>query len=252
MTYAQKIEQKRQRLLERAAKKREESNDAYNRGLEIGSRMVFGQPILVGHHSESRHRRDIERMHSLADKTCRLDNYADVLEMRASKIGTGGISSDDELALDKLQDKLKRLQEDHERMKLANKQLREGGIEAVTVATDDELEYFKRFPKSKIFEQFSLANNLQRIKHTKDRIAKLEKMAKIETVSNNYKCDQYEIKIEDNRVQFIFNGKPTPEIIAILKRAAFKWSPTRTAWVRQLTPNAIHAMNQLKTFLKAH
>ena len=246
MTYEQKIEQKKQRLLERAAKKRKESTDAYNRGCEIGSRMVFGQPILVGHHSESRHRRDIERMHLLADKTCKLDNYADAIEMRASKIGTGGISSDDEHALDKLQDKLKRLQENHERMKLANKQLKTGGIEAVTVATEDELSYFKRYNRSKIFEQFSLTNNLQRIKHTKDRIAKIEKMKKIETVSHNYKCDQYEIKIEDNRIQFIFAGKPASEIITMLKRAAFKWSPTRKAWVRQLTPNAMRSMEQLK------
>lgn len=44
-----------------------------------------------------------------------------------------------------------------------------------------------------------------------------------------------------DRVQLLFPGKPDPETIERLKRAAFRWSPTNKAWQRQLTPNGIAA-----------
>jgi len=40
---------------------------------------------------------------------------------------------------------------------------------------------------------------------------------------------------------FIFDGKPEAEKRALLKSHAFKWSPSRNAWVRQLTGNARYA-----------
>jgi len=42
------------------------SDAAWERGRRIGDGIPFGQPILVGHHSERRARRDQERMHSAA------------------------------------------------------------------------------------------------------------------------------------------------------------------------------------------
>lgn len=51
-----------------------------------------------------------------------------------------------------------------------------------------------------------------------------------------------------DRIQLFFNGKPVPEIITLLKKSAFKWSPTNGCWQRQLTNNAIYsAENILKT-----
>jgi len=51
------------------------------------------------------------------------------------------------------------------------------------------------------------------------------------------KKNNYTYKEADNRCQFIFDGKPDEETRRILKSNAFKWSPSRTAWVRQLTGN---------------
>ena len=56
--------------LERRARHREEwsgkaeqrSNQAYEKSITIGDRMEIGQPILVGHHSEKRHRRDMRKL----------------------------------------------------------------------------------------------------------------------------------------------------------------------------------------------
>lgn len=52
---------------------------------------------------------------------------------------------------------------------------------------------------------------------------------------------------EAMRLQLFFGGKPAPEIIALLKSHAFKWSPSNMAWQRQLTSNAIFSF---KTWIK--
>lgn len=52
---------------------------------------------------------------------------------------------------------------------------------------------------------------------------------------------------QENRIQLIFDGKLSADIISQLKRAAFKWSPRFGAWQRQLTRNATSAT---RAFLK--
>lgn len=46
------------------------SDAAYNASHEISKYIPFGQPILVGHHSEKRHRRDIEKINNYMGKSC--------------------------------------------------------------------------------------------------------------------------------------------------------------------------------------
>jgi hypothetical protein len=43
------------------------------------------------------------------------------------------------------------------------------------------------------------------------------------------------------RIQLLFDTKPSADIIQILKKAAFRWSPRESAWQRQNTNNGIHA-----------
>jgi hypothetical protein len=52
--------------------------------------------------------------------------------------------------------------------------------------------------------------------------------------------------IELNRLQLIFEGKPSDEVREILKSNGFKWSPKNTAWQRQLTQNALYTFNRIK------
>lgn len=49
---------------------------------------------------------------------------------------------------------------------------------------------------------------------------------------------------QEDRIQLIFDEKPSPDIISQLKKAAFKWSPRFGAWQRQMTGNAIFALKQ--------
>ena len=56
-------------------------------------------------------------------------------------------------------------------------------------------------------------------------------------------CRVVENTAED-RLQIFFDEKPSAEIIAVLKRNAFKWAPSKGAWQRQFTSNAVWAFNR--------
>jgi hypothetical protein len=56
------------RLTERAATLQASGEAGWAAAREFASRIPFGQPILVGHHSEGRHRRDLARIDRMEDK----------------------------------------------------------------------------------------------------------------------------------------------------------------------------------------
>jgi len=69
LSFAEKVEREQEKaaaradyMAEKEAKNEKESTDRYNAAKEISSYIPFGQPILVGHHSEGRHRRDLQRI----------------------------------------------------------------------------------------------------------------------------------------------------------------------------------------------
>jgi hypothetical protein len=65
-----------------------------------------------------------------------------------------------------------------------------------------------------------------------------------ETVINGVRVVQ---NWQEDRLQLFFDGKPESDMIAKLKKNAFKWSPSRGCWQRQNTNNAIRAMHLTKT-----
>lgn len=46
----------------------------------------------------------------------------------------------------------------------------------------------------------------------------------------------------ENRLQIIFDEKPASDLITELKRHAFKWAPSKGAWQRQNTGNAVYTL----------
>ncbi len=71
------------RLEERAAGKQREADSRLGRARAIADNIPLGQPILVGHHSEKRHRRDIERIHTGFQKGFEAQAKAQSLASRA-------------------------------------------------------------------------------------------------------------------------------------------------------------------------
>ena len=72
------------RLQKRALKHLSKSKTHYGVYRKIADGIPFGQPILVGHHSEKRHRRDAERIYCNMRKHVDEQNYAEHLQERAA------------------------------------------------------------------------------------------------------------------------------------------------------------------------
>jgi hypothetical protein len=71
-----RLEDRREALENKAGRRAAESNARQERADQISERFWMGQPILVGHHSEGRARRDQERMHDNMRKAIDLDEQA--------------------------------------------------------------------------------------------------------------------------------------------------------------------------------
>ena len=276
-TYEQRQADKKARYEQYAENAKARSNEAYKRAdlSEDVSGIPMGQPILVGHHSEGRHRAMIKRAHAAMDKCVTEQKKAEYYAQKAANIGTGGISSDDPEAIAKLTEKLEELQQLQDFMKRANKIIRpaykagvrdpESGGWADYVKALRAIPHGEKYTDEAAanalvpdwgtrvgFAPFQLTNNNAKIKSTKARLAALEaKQGKKtrETIIGDI-CKVIENQ-EENRVQFIFEGKPSAEIRTIMKSRAFRWSPRNGAWQRQLTNAGIYAAERAIAELKA-
>lgn len=71
-TLVDRAEQRAERFEDYSEKRLAEANQASKNADEIAERFYGGQPILVGHHSEKRARKDQERIHNSMRKAVRL------------------------------------------------------------------------------------------------------------------------------------------------------------------------------------
>lgn len=150
-------------------------------------------------------------------------------------------------ALERLRAKLATLEGKHVKMVEVNKLLRKGDNLAVydlmgTAAGAILCE--KRGWWGNGYAPFELTNNRAEINRTKERIAEIEKRKATEAKDLIINGVRVLENTEAMRLQLFFEGKPPADIIALLKKQAFKWSPSSKAWQRQLTNNAIWAFNR--------
>lgn len=265
--YEEKLAARKARFEELATKNQGESARVYQRARGLSSVIPFGQPILVGHHSERGDRRYRARIHDTYGKAFALSDKAEHYERKAASVGTGGISSDDPDAIDKLRAELDGLKRSQDQMKAANKAIRSHATEAAQIGAlcqigftcEDAASLVKKdFPGRIGFPSYTLSNNSANMRRIAKRIEELEarwaQTDKIEEAEGfTYRED-----VEENRVMFCFPGKPDEKTRAILKSNGFKWSPTRGAWVRQLNGAGRYAgevvrkaLNELKSSQQA-
>lgn len=217
----------------------------------------FGQPILIGHHSEKGDRNFRAKIHSTMGRSVQEMKKAEYYENKASSVGGGGISSDDPTATDKLKSKLKTLQEAQERMKSANKIIKKMTDKDLCIKSLIDIGFSEKVAIQALnpmygsmgFPSYTLQNNNAEMNRLKKRIAELEALEDREAQEVESELYKYtECKIE-NRCMFVFNGKPSDEVRQVLKSNGFKWSPSRGAWVRQLNANGIYASKRVMTSL---
>ena len=253
--YEEKVAARRERCLQKAESLRNESAKHYDTAMEMCRAIPLGQPVLIGHHSEKKDLAFRGRMAKHMEKSMELNDKAEYYADKAETVGTGGISSDDPDAISKLTEKLSKLKEKQDFMKAVNSALRlkdasKGDSKLRELNLSDEEIQKLREPDcfGHIgFAPFELSNNNANIRRIEKRIADLKARQEREPVAVH--GEFYEYKVEDNRCQFIFAGKPSEEVRKFLKGYAFKWSPSRGAWVRQASKSGIFAADTVKNFL---
>ena len=254
--YEEKQEARRARLEAAADRAEARSNEAYKRAdlSEEATGIPFGQPILVGHHSEGRHRAALKRADNAMRKSVEESKRTGALRAKAAAVGTGGISSDDPDAVDKLRAKLANLETSQATRKgvtpdSADEDFDTYAAELAAVADHFSAQMARELLKPQWgsagpigFASYQLTNNNAEINRVKKRIAQLEKASTRETTEYDFQgvCRVVE-NVEENRLQFFFDGKPDAETRAVMKSNGFRWAPSQGAWQRQLTSNARHA-----------
>lgn len=152
------------------AGRREAKQDTLNEAArtdEDATGIPFGQPILVGHHSERRHRRAIERMDRAMGAAVDNANTAEEQRRRAENIEAAAnraIYDDDPDALERLTAKLAALEEQRETMKAENAAYRRNNKDRLKAMTPYERHHAVPFPA------YALSNLSGVIGNTKKRI----------------------------------------------------------------------------------
>jgi Domain of unknown function (DUF3560) len=255
-TYEARQEGRRERLEARAARLRKESSASIKHGSDMFSEIPFGQPILVGHHSERADRNYRARAGRAISRGIELGKQAEEAGRRAASIGSGGISSDDPDAVTKLKAQLEKLIKLQDTMKKANAALRRND-DAALAAQGFSPEKIAELKKPDCFgnigfPRYALTNNNANIRRIEKRIEGLTKRdnapAFEPVTSNGWRCEQLR---EHNRIAFYFHAIATREMRQLMKRNAFKWSPSRGAWVRMDNGFARHAARTIINTLNA-
>lgn len=217
----------------------------------------FGQPILVGHHSERRHRRTIERAQKAMDKG--VENHhmanhhrskADGLQQQLDRC----IFSDDDDAIEALEAKAAKLEKERETNNAINKIIRQKPraertdkkiAALVTLGlteTTAEKLFDPDFCGAVGIPSYVNSNLGGRIKQTRDRIARLKRQAER---TQQAEATENGILISGGEyVSITFSEKPDREILTALKSAGFYWRQGSWNGKRENIPECIPAQER--------
>lgn len=215
--YEERKEARKLRYEELSKKAEERSKQYSNSNANRILMMTPGQPIIIGHHSEKKARRLHEKAWQDIGKSIEEDKkskyYKDKVEsIENSKV----IYNDDPNATQKLKDKLEYLERTREIIK-----------------ADEE------------HTSWQLQNIGARIRETKRRIARFEKLEEVEFADKEFNGGKAVHNKEINRIQLIFDDIPDEQTRTALKSKGFHWSRREGAWQREFTENAIRSTNIL-------
>ena len=168
------------------------------------------------------------------------------------------IKSDDERAIEKLEEKLEDMKSLQEQMKAANKALRlkntEAGNDLLREMGYSE-EAIAELRKPDCFgnigyPQFELSNNNANIHRVEKRIESLKTVKERGNSEKEYKTFKVVENTEVMCYQIIFDEKPDTDLRTLLKSNGFKWAPSQGAWQRQITANGKWALKRVVEKLK--
>ena len=116
--YEERKERKKEIYQERVEKAEQKSKEHYSNYEKTSNMIPLGQPILTDHYSARRHRSDINKMDNAIRKSVAENEKAEYYRNKLNNIDNEGvISSDDPKAIEKLEEKIKILEQQKEIVK---------------------------------------------------------------------------------------------------------------------------------------
>ena len=219
-------EERRKARIERykqlAEKSKEKSNEYMNSNAnKTLSRIPLGQPILTDHYSARSHIRLIEKANNNIKKSIEEDKKSKFYSDRAeSAENSKVIYGDDPQAIQKLEDKLTRLENERKSIKAR--------------------EHYT----------WELTNIGAIIRETKKRIERIKALENLRFEEKSFNGGKIVHNKEINRIQFLFDSIPNEDIRKLLKSNGFHWSRREQAWQREFNQNCIRATERIEKKIK--
>jgi hypothetical protein len=157
--------------------------------------------------------------------------------------------------VDEMTRKIAEAEAAQEHMKQANTIIRKhrNAPEAAIPALMDKLKLSEKQAQKLItpdvmgdigYAGYRLTNNNANIRRMKERLVELQRKeasSESETKTLDFTGGYVDMDFQADRIRIHYPGKPDANTITKLKRNGFRWSPSQTAWQRQLTTAAIHS-----------
>lgn len=252
MTRRERLTAKVEKRQEWATKAEARSDAAFNGVRRIADHIPMGQPILIGHHSEGRHRRDLARIDNGMRKAVEESKLAAHHTEKAAGLEAQldkNIYSDDLDALEALEARIAELEAQRTRWKAENAAFRKGPAAFATLmGVDAEREVVLR---AKIMADYSwcrqphpayslqnLGANIARLKKRLEEV----RIRQRNTVAAEEKGGCV-IAVRDGWAQVVFAEKPERSILNALKEAGFRWGKGSWYGEESKLPQAVRDFN---------
>ena len=228
-----------------ARKLAQNMNEGYAIAARVPSMLIAGPANFLV--------RKKEKQNAAADRNMMEWRYIQGLLDRIRSTGMGGISADDEDAIEKLQMKLERRQAAQERMKTINAYYRKHKtLDGCPDLTPEAIKELKADmagnwqTQDLPYPTWQLSNNNAEMRRIKVRIEQLTRQREAGYVGWTFDGGTVEANQEENRLQILFDNKPNNDTRIALRSHGFRWSSRAGAWQRQLNDNAIRAADGIK------
>jgi hypothetical protein len=243
----ERIEQRAELRREWAKKRVAKADAAFKTAKTVADRIPFGQPILVGHHSEKGARADAKRIENgmragieSERMAGRHERAAKTLESRLKQ----NIYSDDADAAENLKKRIADRERMVERMKFVNKAhakfAKTGAMpEGVSEAEAEKIRNYKPTYswEPHPYPPYALANLRQQIAADRKRFAHVEQMAQRSEAAQE--ADGGVLIEGDKFVRVTFAEKPARKILNDLKANGFRWSGGSWIGYREKLPATV-------------
>lgn len=240
MTRRERLQRRAERRRAWAAGNRSRAAASFDRAdmSEERTGIPLGQPVLVGHHSERRHRRTIDRAASAMRKGIEHESKAKHHEQVADTIDhqlDASIFSDDADAVERLESKLASLEARRASIKSLSARCRKGDAEAIAIVSA------ARGGTPRGFEPYVLTNLGGQIRQVKIRIAEVKRRARVTAAAAEAPAG-VTVTGGAEWIAVTFAEKPAYQILQALRGAGFRWTAPSWHGRREHLPACVSSM----------